>query len=482
MSARKTSLALWTAPEAEAATGGRTTRAWSAGGVSIDSRTVKPGELFVALQGPNFDGHDFIAGALKAGAAAAVAARRPAKLPSDASLLLVSDTMAALEALGQAARRRTDAAFLAITGSVGKTGTKEMLRLALASAGATYASTGNLNNQWGVPLSLANMPRETAFGVFELGMNHAGEIGPLSRQVRPAIAIITTVEPAHLEFFPSVEAIADAKAEIFEGMDKDGVAILNRDNAHFDRLADAARHQGIGRIVGFGRHAEGEARLLDCTADAAGSRVSASILGERIDYRLAIPGQHWAINSLAALAAARLAGAKLAAAAAALANLAPLKGRGQRVRIHMPGGAFELIDESYNASPAAMRAAFAVLGQVRPGAGGRRIAVLGDMRELGAEAPQLHAALAGDLQAAGVDLVFTAGPLMAALDKALPTKRRGAHAADSGAVIPAVLAAVRPGDVVLVKGSLGSRMAPVVDALKALGGGGALPRAANCHH
>jgi UDP-N-acetylmuramoyl-tripeptide--D-alanyl-D-alanine ligase len=482
MSARKTPPALWTAPEAEAATGGRTTRAWSAGGVSIDSRTVKPGELFVALQGPNFDGHDFIVGALKAGAAAAVASRRPERLPTDAALLLVSDTMTALEGLGRAARRRTEAIFLAVTGSVGKTGTKEMLRLALASAGATYASTGNLNNQWGVPLSLANMPRDTAFGVFELGMNHAGEIGPLSLQVRPRIAIITTVEPAHLEFFASVEAIADAKAEIFEGMDKDGVAILNRDNAHFDRLADAARRQGVGRIVGFGRHAEAEARLLDCTADATGSRVSASILGERVDYRLAVPGQHWAINSLAALAAAKLAGARLVVAAAALANLAPLKGRGQRLHIHMSGGAFELIDESYNASPAAVRAAFAVLGQVQPGAGGRRIAVLGDMRELGPDAAQMHAALAADLQAAGIDLAFTAGPLMAALNKALPAKRRGSHAADSNALVPAIVAAVRPGDVVLVKGSLGSRMAPIVEALKALGGGGTLPRAANCHH
>jgi UDP-N-acetylmuramoyl-tripeptide--D-alanyl-D-alanine ligase len=300
--------------------------------------------------------------------------------------------------------------------------------------------------------------------------------------VQPRIAIITTVEPAHLEFFPSVEAIADAKAEIFEGMDKDGIAILNRDNPHFDRLAAAARRQGLGRIVGFGEHADAEARLLDYVPDARGSRVSATILGERVDYHLAAAGRHWAINSLAALTAAKLAGARLVVAAAALANLAPLKGRGQRLHIHMSGGAFELIDESYNASPAAVRAAFAVLGQVQPGAGGRRIAVLGDMRELGPNAAQMHAALAADLQAAGIDLAFTAGPLMAALNKALPAKRRGAHAADSNALVPAIVAAVRPGDVVLVKGSLGSRMGPIVDALKALGGGGTLPRAANCHH
>jgi UDP-N-acetylmuramoyl-tripeptide--D-alanyl-D-alanine ligase len=471
---------LWTAAEAAAATGGRATGAWDAVGVSIDSRTARPNELFVALKGPNLDGHGFVAAALAAGAAAALVHRLPEGLAGDAPLLVVDDTMAALQALGRAARRRSGATFLAVTGSVGKTGTKEMLRLALGTRGATYASAGNLNNQWGVPLSLANMPRDGAFAVFELGMNHAGEIGPLSRQVRPRTAIVTTVEPAHLEFFASVEAIADAKAEIFEGMDARGLAILNRDNAHFARLARAAAAQGVGRVIGFGRHAEAAARLVDCTLGAAASEVDADILGERVAYRLHMPGAHWALNSVAVLAAAKSVGADLAAAASALAQLQPLKGRGQRLRIAVGRGSIEVIDESYNASPAAMRAAFQVLAQTRPASGGRRVAVLGDMRELGETARLLHADLAPDLRAARVDLVFTCGPLMEWLHASLPEGLRAAHAANSEALIAAVLDSVRPGDVVLVKGSLGSRMAPIVEALRGLEGAEpALPRAVN---
>ena len=469
---------LWPADEAAAATDGHATRDWRAVGVSIDSRNVKQNELFVALKGPNFDGHDFVAAALKAGAAAALVHRVPGGLAVDAPLLIVDDSMRALEALGQAARQRSSATFLAVTGSVGKTGTKEMLRLALGASGATYASTGNLNNQWGVPLSLSNMARDCAYAVFELGMNHAGEIGPLSRQVRPKIAIITTVEPAHLEFFASVEAIADAKAEIFEGLDSGGTAILNHDNPHYERLVKAAVAHGVGLVIGFGRHADARARLTQCTLSASASQIEAEILGEAVSYRLQMPGLHWALNSLAVLAAAKSAGVDLAAAAAALAQLQPLKGRGQRVKIAAARGTFELIDESYNASPAAMRAAFQVLAQARPGSGGRRIAVLGDMRELGETARLLHADLAPDLKSARVDLVFTAGPLMEWLHASLPETIRGVHAADSQALIPAVVEAVKAGDVVLVKGSLGSRMAPIVEALRALEGQ-ALPRAAN---
>ena len=469
---------LWNADEAAAATDGHATRHWRAVGVSIDSRNLKQNELFVALKGPNFDGHDFVAAALQAGAAAALVHRVPSGLAVNAPLLIVNDSMQGLEALGHAARQRSNAAFLAVTGSVGKTGTKEMLRLALGAAGPTYASTGNLNNQWGVPLSLSNMARDCAYAVFELGMNHAGEIGPLSRQVRPKIAIITTVEPAHLEFFPSVEAIADAKAEIFEGLDADGVAILNHDNPHYERLVKAAVTHGIGRVIGFGRHADARARLVQCSLSAAASQIQAEILGEPVSYRLQMPGLHWALNSLAVLAAAKSAGVELAAAAAALTQLQPLKGRGQRVKIAAARGTFELIDESYNASPAAMRAAFQVLAQARPGQGGRRIAVLGDMRELGETARLLHADLAPDLKSARVDLVFTAGPLMEWLHASLPETIRGVHAPDSQALIPAVREAVKAGDVVLVKGSLGSRMAPIVEALRALDGQ-ALPRAAN---
>jgi len=462
---------LWTSAEAARATGGVNTRAWTASGVSIDSRSVKPGDLFIALAGPNFDGHEFIAAAFNAGAAAAVASRRPAALAAEASLLMVPDTMAALEALGRAARNRSNARFAAITGSVGKTGTKEALRLVLSAAGATAASEGNLNNQWGAPLSLARMPRDARYGVFELGMNHAGEIAPLSRLVRPHVAVITTVEPAHLEFFPSLAAIADAKAEIFLGVEPDGAAVLNRDNVHFERLAQAARAAGINRIIGFGENEASEARLLSCRLDAEASQVEAEILGTRVAYRLTVPGRHIVQNSLAVLGAAALLGIDLHEAAASLRQVALLKGRGARLVIDTPQGSFTLIDESYNASPAAMRAAVAVLGRSLPGKGGRRVAVLGDMRELGVDADRLHAELATALAAASVDLLFCCGPHMRALAAATPSNLAVEHAPESNALVPMVLHAVKPGDVVLVKGSLGSRMAPIVDALKTLARG-----------
>jgi len=470
---------LWTADEAVTATGGHATSEWAARRVSIDSRTAQPGDLFVALKGPHFDGHDFIAGALKGGASAAVVHRMPETLPGDAPLLLVNDTMLALEALGRAARVRAPAKFVAVTGSVGKTSTKEALRLALATAGSTYATTGNLNNQWGVPLSLANMPRNSRFGVFELGMNHAGEIGPLSRQVQPEIAIITTVAPVHLEFFDSVEAIADAKAEIFEGMPKDGIAILNRDDGYFAGLSDHARRRGIGRIIGFGAHEEATARLLDYAPESEGGRIRARILGREVNYAIGAAGLHQAVNSLAVLATVMSLNVDVDVAAAALVQMQALKGRGQRSRVTLAAGSFEIIDESYNASPAAMRAAIQVLAQTKPARGTRRIAVLGDMRELGSEGAKLHADLAADLSAAGVDLVFTAGPLMASLNAALPAALRGAHFNDSAGLCPAILEAVRPGDILLVKGSLGSRMGPVVEALKGLDRNGGLSRAVN---
>jgi len=462
---------LWTSAEAARATGGVNTRAWTASGVSIDSRSVKPGDLFIALAGPNFDGHEFIAAAFNAGAAAAVASRRPAALAAEASLLMVPDTMAALEALGRAARNRSNARFAAITGSVGKTGTKEALRLVLSAAGPTAASEGNLNNQWGAPLSLARMPRDARYGVFELGMNHAGEIAPLSRLVRPHVAVITTVEPAHLEFFPSLAAIADAKAEIFLGVEPDGAAVLNRDNVHFERLAQAARAAGINRIIGFGENEAAEARLLSCRLDAEASQVEAEILGTRVAYRLTVPGRHIVQNSLAVLGAAAQLGIDLHEAAASLRQVALLKGRGARLVIDTPQGSFTLIDESYNASPAAMRAAIAVLGRSLPGKGGRRVAVLGDMRELGVDADRLHAELATALAAASVDLLFCCGPHMRALAAATPSNLAVEHAPESNALVPMVLHAVKPGDVVLVKGSLGSRMAPIVDALKTLARG-----------
>jgi len=459
---------LWTAAEAAAATGGRTRGDWSGRGVSIDSRSVARGDLFVALAGPNFDGHDFAAAALQAGAAAAIVSRRPAGLADDAPLLEVADTMDALRALGTAARTRSAARIIAVTGSVGKTGTKDALRAALEAQGPTTASAASLNNQWGVPLSLARMPRDAAFGVFEVGMNHAGEIAPLSRMIRPHVAVITTIAPAHIEFFDSVEAIADAKAEIFLGMEG-GTAILNRDIDLYHRLAAAANAAGVEQVLGFGAHANADARLVSCAADAAGSNVEAVIRARRIGYRLGLPGRHHVMNSLAVLAAVSAAGANVAAAARALGQLAPLAGRGRRHGVAVAGGSVTVIDESYNANPASMRAAIETLAAIRPDACGRRIAALGEMRELGRRSGEFHLALAELLQANGIDRVFACGPAMADMFNALPKAMRGGYADDSRALATPLTAAVRAGDIVVVKGSLASGMKVVVDALLAAG-------------
>jgi len=463
--------ALWTAADIVAATGGAARRDFAAGGVSIDSRTVARGDLFVALQGPNFDGHAFVGDALAKGAAGALvapsSATLPTDLPGDAPLVVVGDTLAALTALGRAARRRSLARIIAVTGSVGKTGTKEALRLALSGQGLTHASVGSFNNQWGVPLSLARMPRDAAFGIFELGMNHAGELAELSPIARPHVALITTIEAAHLGYFASLEAIADAKAEIFDGVEPGGAAVLNRDNAHFARLAAAAKRRGIARILDFGEHREAAVRLLDCQLAATTSAVTASVMGEALDYTLALPGRHWVMNSLAVLGAVKAVGGDVGAAAASFAQLAGLPGRGLRHTVALPGGSFDLIDESYNASPAAVRAAIAVLGAADIALGGRRIAVLGNMLELGADSARLHAELADPLVKARISRVYTVGDDMALLHAALPARLRGEHCATSAEMAEIIAAALRPGDVVTVKGSLGSRMAIIVKRLLA---------------
>ena len=462
------SFALWTSAEAVAAAQGRCEAGWVASGVSIDSRTVDFGDLFVALKGPRFDGHDYVAKAFAAGAAAAMVSRVPDGLPPGAPLLLVPDTLEGLNQLARAARQRVGARVVAVTGSVGKTGTKEALRHCLSAQGATHASAGSFNNLWGVPLSLARMPPDTQYAVFEIGMNHPGEIVPLARLIRPQVAIITTVEAVHTENFPDVPAIADAKAEIFQGVEPDGVAVLNRDNPYFEQLAMRARDCGIRRIIGFGTAPEAEVRLVNLAQHPTCSCVSADIDGQAIAYKIGAPGRHWVMNSLAVLAALKAIGADLGMAGLALASLAPPKGRGRRHRIETPAGAFELIDDSYNASPVSMRAAFDTLAGARTGPRGRRIAVLGDMLELGAQSAALHAGLAADLEAARIDLVCTAGPMMAELSRALAPKRRGPHAADSQGLVAPVRDLLRGGDVVLVKGSYGSRMGVVVDALLAL--------------
>jgi UDP-N-acetylmuramoyl-tripeptide--D-alanyl-D-alanine ligase len=436
-------------------------------GLSIDTRSIRPGEAFFAIQGENRDGHDFVEAALKAGAGlAVVAAGKQSAMPKGAPLLVVPDVLEALNELARASRARSTAKIVAVTGSVGKTGTKEALRLVLAKQGETHASAASYNNHWGVPLSLALMPQSTKYGVFEIGMNHAGEITPLTQLVRPHAAIVTTIAPVHLEFFGTLDAIADAKAEIFSGLLAGGAAIINADTAQFERLKRAAQAAGVKRIVSFGERDDTDARLIKFSLQAETSTVQADILGHDVTYKLGAPGRHMVDNSLGVLAAASLLGADLALAALALADLKAPVGRGERMALDVPGGSLLLIDESYNANPTSMRAALALLGQVPMEGLGRRIAVLGDMLELGPEGATLHAELAEAVLVNAIDLVYCAGPLMQSLWDALPSERRGGYAEDAAALEPQVLAAVGAGDAVMIKGSLGSRMGPVVTALK----------------
>jgi UDP-N-acetylmuramoyl-tripeptide--D-alanyl-D-alanine ligase len=458
---------LWTAAEAVAATGGSSPTEWAATGVSIDTRSLAPGDLFVALRGPNHDGHDFVATALRRGAAAAMVDREIPEVPISVPLLGVADTLAGLTALGAAGRNRSAARIVAVTGSVGKTGTKEALRLALASSGPTYASAGGLNNHWGAPLSLARLPPDACYGVFELGMNHPGEIADLTRRVRPHVAVVTTVEPVHLGFFPSVEAIAEAKAEIFLGLERGGTAVLNRDNPHYARLADAAKRAGAVEILAFGAHPEAAVRLVDCVLDSCGSTIEAVVCGSPIRFLVPVPGRHWVMNALAVLAAAQTAGAAVDRAADALAELQPLPGRGRRHELAWLGGTLTVIDESYNASPPSMRAALAVLAATEPGVGARRVAVLGDMLELGNASERLHRELAEPLAAAEVDRVFLIGEATAALDEVLPEGKRGGLWRSPEEAMPALLRFLEPGDVVTIKGSRAVRVSRVVELLRA---------------
>lgn len=456
---------LWSAEDALRATGGSGPGGWQASGVSIDTRTLRLGDLFVALAGEHRDGHAFVADAFGKGAAAALVSQ---PLDVKGPLLTVADTLVALRGLATAARARMSGKVLAVTGSVGKTGTKEALRQVLGEQGLAHASAASYNNHWGVPLSLARMPQRSAYGVFEIGMNHAGEIAPLARLVCPHVAIVTAVDAVHMAFFPSVEAIAEEKGEIFAGLIPGGAAIVNRDSQFFRLLRRKAESYGAGRVVGFGSHSEADARLLAVEPVREGSQVTAIILGRPLSYRLGAPGRHWAENSLAVLAAVDAVGADLERAAEALERIKPAKGRGARTRISVPAGTVELIDESYNANPASMRAALALLGEAEPGPEGRRIAVLGDMLELGAEAERYHRELAQAIDQARIDLVFTVGPLMGALFEELPVSRRGAHAERSTELALPLARALRAGDVVMVKGSFGSKMSAIVEALQTL--------------
>ena len=459
---------LWTGAEI-LATGARFEPASAAAnfvatGVSIDSRTMQKGDLFVAIRGEARDGHEFAAKALAEGASAALVDHIVEG--ANGTLILADDSLKGLERLGVAARERAAAKRIAVTGSVGKTGTKEALRTALGASGQTHASEASYNNMWGVPLTLARMPAETKFGVFEIGMNHSGEITPLSRLVEPHAAIITTVEPVHLQYFDSVEEIAEAKAEIFAGLVPGGAAILNLDNPHFQRLSLRAGEAGA-RIITFGENERADARLESIDLGPEGSNIRARICGTSVEYHLASPGRHVARNSLAVLAGVYALGANLEAAARALDNLKPPPGRGARRQISLGTGGFALIDESYNANPASMRAAIANLALLGASSA-RRIAVLGDMLELGPQSAELHAALVDPLEQAGIDAVFLCGPMMKNLFDVLPPRHRGGYAATSKELAEIVAGAVRPGDAVMIKGSLGSRMKLIVERLEKL--------------
>lgn len=460
---------LWTAEEAARATGGKLINGdkWSVNGVSIDTRTLEPGDLFVALKDVR-DGHDFLAQAYVSGAGAALISDA-GKVEGMGPALVVPDVLDGLRKLGEAARERSAAKRVAVTGSVGKTSTKEALAVCLSASGQTHRSVKSYNNHWGVPLTMSRMPAESCFAVFEIGMNHRGEISPLTHLVKPHAALVTTIAPAHVENLGSLEAVADEKGDIYAGLEPGGAALVPNEAPHASRLIEAAERNGAN-LIRFGRDAACEARLIRFDMDDTGSTAEAEILGRVIRYRVGVEGAHWALNSVAALAAADVVGADLDAAAHALEHLRAFDGRGVATRVEAPFGPFLLVDDSYNANPASMAAAFSTLGARKAAPGGRRIAALGDMLELGPEELAYHAGLAAPLQQAGVDLVFAAGPRMAALMEALPPALRGGYAETADALIPVIAGSLQAGDIVLVKGSNSSKMSRVVAALSRLNG------------
>lgn len=465
--AMATPMPLWRGAAAAAVTGGAGPADWSAFGIAIDSRDVAPGDLFVALAGPNHDGHDYLSQAFAAGAHAALVAADRALDGTLGPLLRVADPMQALTALGEAARARSKARFVGVTGSVGKTGMKEALYRCLSRQTPTHASVKSFNNEIGVPLTLARMPETAAYGICEMGMNHAGEIARLTAMVRPHVAIITTVASAHREFFASEEAIADAKAEIFLGLQPGGIAVLNRDNRHYERLAAAAHAAGVDRIISFGIDHDADIRATDMVLHEDLSCVAADVAGIRLFFKIGVPGRHWVMNALGALAVVHALDADLSQAALALAELRAMPGRGARSRIVAKRGSATLIDDSYNANPASMRAALDLLAAAQPSGNGRRIAVLGDMMELGTEAAAIHADLAGPAAAAKADIVIAVGPLMRHLGDALVAQGlRCLFAADADEAFALLQPRLRDGDVVLVKGSNASGMHRLAASLK----------------
>lgn len=460
---------LWTSADLIAAMHGRPIGNLPQGvtGISIDSRAIAPGEAFFAIKGDRVDGHDFASFAVANGAGLLVVSE--GKLPALGRLvtpmIVVQDVLQALIDLGCAARDRTAARIIAVTGSVGKTTSKEMLRQALSPSGSVHASVASFNNHWGVPLTLARMPETTDYGIFEVGMNHANEIRPLVGMVRPHIAMITTIAPAHLGNFRDLEEIAAAKAEIFEGVVPGGHAILNRDNEQFGFLEKAAKAAGVSHIHSFGADPQSEFRLLDFVSGPEGSLLRAAVGGQTLEVPMGAPGRHIAENAVAVLGAVHLAGGDIEKAMAGLATMQAEKGRGRRYRLAKDGGWFTLIDESYNANPASMRAAISLLQDAAPHGNGKRIAVLGDMLEMGEHSPAVHAGLAEPLVAAGISTVWLGGPDMAALRDALPEGIETEYRDTADALSAHALKAVQPGDVLVVKSSKGTGFSRIVAAL-----------------
>jgi len=459
---------LWTAAEAAAATGGQVFGDWSVTGVSIDTRTLRKGDLFVALKAVR-DGHDFVAQALEAGAGAALVSRIPEGVPEGAPILLVEDVQTGLEALGRAARARTNARVVAVTGSVGKTSTKEMLARILSDQGRTHAAVASYNNHWGVPLTLARMPRETEFAVIEIGMNHPGEIAPLARQARPHVAMVTTVAAVHLEAFEDVAGIAREKASILEGLEPGGVAVLNADIAEAPILKETAESLGA-KTRWFGRDGA-DARLLDVRLSGEETVATANLLGDPAELHIQSLGAHFAMNALGAILCAKELGADLEMAISSLALWSPVTGRGAREEVALPEGQVLLLDDSYNANPTSVKAALDVLAATPVGAGGRRIAYLGDMKELGPQEAELHRALAEHPALDSVDQLHCIGPLMRHLFDALPESKRGSWQEVSGNGLADLAGQIRAGDIVLVKGSLSMKLASIVDGIRELGHG-----------
>ena len=450
--------ALWTAAEIAGATGGSASADFTCEGVTFDSREVGPGDLFIALKGETTDGHKFLDQSSERGAAGAVVS-----VSTPHPHVLVADTMAALDDLGRAARARTTAKIIGVTGSVGKTGTKEALYAALdrIEPGSAHRSLKSYNNHTGVPLSLARMPRETRFGVFEMGMNHAGELAQLTRLVRPHVAIVTAIAPAHSEFFPDESAIADAKGEIFQGLEPGGTAIVPFDSPHRERLIAAARPHAA-EIVTFGVDEGADVRSIQTMRTERGTFVTARLGDEELSYTVSQFGAHWVSNSLAVLAAVRAAGGDLALAGLALAELGGIAGRGARFTVEVPGGEVLVIDESYNANPASMAATLAVFAEEKAV---RKIAVLGDMYELGAGSRAFHEGLADPVKTSGAQMVILVGEAMGALANALEGAVDFVHVPDAATARDRLKAMLAPGDAVLIKGSNGVGLAAVVAGL-----------------